>query len=201
MRDKSGQDQELDNLLDAALASYAQPEPSPGLTPRILAAARDLDRRRTLRWLPWAIPALAAALFITIVLIHRPAAPRAPSQPAADLSASRGSAPAPPTAPGHSVVETPPHLRPPQRVITRSIPTVVPMSPSLPRQDVFPTPVPLSREEQAVVALVNRDSPDSKALAQQITQPDAQGQPQPIEPLRIAAIHIPPLNPPDNGDN
>jgi len=201
MRDEPMQDRELDILLDAALATYSNPEPSPGLTPRILAATQAVDRHPPVRWMAWAIPALAAVLFITIVLIHRPTTPRAPSQQVPELSASRRPAPSPPAASRHSVVETPRHLRPPQTVITRSIPTVVPMSPSLPRQNVFPTPVPLSREEQAVVALVNRDSPDSKELARQITQPDAQGQPQPIEPLRIAAIHIPPLNPPDNGDN
>jgi hypothetical protein len=199
MRDKSGQDQELDILLDAALATYTSPEPSPGLTARILAATRVIDRHPPVRWMVWAVPALAATLFITIVLIHRAAAPRAPSQPAGDLSASRGSTPTRPTQPAHSVVETPSHLRRPQTVTTRSIPTVVPMSPSLPRQDVFPTSIPLSPQEQALVALVNRDSPDSKDLAQQITQPDSQGQP--IELLRIAAIHIPPLNPPDHGDN
>jgi len=199
MRDESMQDQELDILLDAALATYANPEPAPGLTPRILAATRAIDRHPPVRWMFWAVPALAAALFITIVLIHRPAAPRAPSRPAGDLSASRGPTPTRPTQPAHSVVETPCHLRRPQTVTTKSIPTVVPMSPSLPRQDVFPTSIPLSPQEQALVALVNRDSPDSKALAQEITQPDAQGQP--IELLRIAAIYIPPLNPPHSDNN
>ena len=199
MRDNSSPNRdELDNLLDAALATYTSPEPSPDLAARILAATRAIDRHLPVRWMAWAIPALAATLFITIVLIHRPAAPATPSQPTAALSASRESAPAPPA---HSVVETPSRLRRPRTVTTRSIPTVVPMSPSVPRQDVFPTPIPLSPAEEALVALVNRDSPDSKELARQITQPDPRGQPQPIEPLRIAAIHIPPLNPPDNGDN
>ena len=63
MRDKAMQDRnELDILLDAALATYANPEPSPGLTPRILAATRAIDRHPPVRWMALAVPALAAAL-------------------------------------------------------------------------------------------------------------------------------------------
>jgi hypothetical protein len=66
MRDDPTQDRdELDILLDAALATYVDSEPSPSLRPRILAAASDLDRP-SLGWLSWAIPALAAALLMTI---------------------------------------------------------------------------------------------------------------------------------------
>ena len=204
MRDDSTQNRdELDILLDAALATYVDSEPSPSLTPRILAAASDLDRRTSVGWLSWAIPALAAALLMTIFLAHRPAVRREASQPTEDLSAPH--VPASPertpntSAKSIAAAEATPHLGSAPLRAARSVPTTVPVQPPLPRQDVFPTPIPLSREEQAVVALVNRDSADSKELARQITQPVSQGQP--IEPLRIAAIHIPPLNPPDNGDN
>ncbi len=203
MRDDSTQNQdELDILLDAALATYVDSEPSPSLTPRILAAASDLDRRPAVGWLSWAIPALAAALLMTVFLTHRPAARRETSQPTADLSAPGvpASAERTPNTPARSIAAAAtPHLGSTPPRADRSVRTTAPTQPPLPRQDVFPTPIPLSREEQAVVALVNRDSPDSKELARQITQPVSQGQP--VEPLRIAAIHIPPLNPPDNGDN
>ena len=64
----------------------------------------------------------------------------------------------------------------------------------LPRLEVFPMPTPLTSEEQALVALANRNLGDN-------TQPFARNQTQPVEPLRIAVIQIPPLNPPDNGGN
>ena len=53
---------ELDILLDAALATYIDSEPSPGLTRRILAVTKDLDCRASVRWLHWAVPTLAALL-------------------------------------------------------------------------------------------------------------------------------------------
>ncbi len=202
MRDNSTQNRdELDALLDAALATYVDFEPSPGLTPRILAAASDLHRRPSVGWLSWAIPALAAALLMTVFLTHRPAERRETSQPTADLSAPRvpASAERSPNTSAKSIAteltqrlgSTPPRA-------ARSARTTAPTPPPLPRQNVFPTPTPLSPEEQALAALVNRNP---EKVARQIAQAGEASQPQPIEPLRIAAIHIPPLNPPDNGDN
>jgi hypothetical protein len=202
MRDDSPQNRdELDILLDAALATYVDSEPSPSLTPRILAATRDMDRRPSPGWLSWAVPALAAALLITIFLTYRPAARRETPQPTADLSAPRVAASAErmPNTPAKSIAtEATPHLGSTAPREARSVRTTVPIQPLLPRQDVFPTPTPLSPKEQALAALVSR-SPEK--IARQVAQPGEASQPQPIEPLRIAAIHIPPLNPPDNGDN
>jgi hypothetical protein len=64
--------------------------------------------------------------------------------------------------------------------------------------EVFPTPAPLSPEEQALADLVNRDP---RIVTRQIAQSAITPQPQPVERIHIAAIHIPPLNPPDNGGN
>jgi hypothetical protein len=201
MRDDPTQDRdELDILLDAALATYVDSEPSPSLRPRILAAASDLDRP-SLGWLSWAIPALAAALLMTIFLTHRPAARRETSQPTADLSAPRVPASTERTAyiPPKSIA-TEATLHPGSNLprAARSVRTTASVQPPLPRQDVFPTPISLNPEEQALAAAINR-SPER--IAKQIAQSGAPSQEEPIEPLRIAAIHIPPLNPPDNGDN
>jgi hypothetical protein len=203
MRDDSTQGRdELDILLDAALATYVDSEPSPSLTPRILAAARDVDRRPSVGWLSWAVPALAAALLMTIFLTHRPAARRQTPQPTADLSAPRvpASAERIPDTPGNRIAatEATPHLgsNPPRAA--RSVRITAPIQPLLPRQEVFPTPAPLSPEEQALAAEVNRNA---EGISRQVAQSADHGPEQPIEPLHIAAIHIPPLNPPDNGDN
>lgn len=202
MRDDSTQDRDdLDTLLDAALATYVDSEPSPGLTPRILAAASDLDRRLSLGWLSWGVPALAAALLMTIFLAHRPAERRETSQPTADLSAPCVPASAertPDTSGNRIAAEATPHLGSTAPRKARSVRTTAQIQPLLPRRDVFPTPTPLSPEEQALAALVNRNP---EKVARQVAQSFDHGPEPPIEPLRIAAIHIPPLNPPDNGDN
>ena len=182
---------ELDAMLDVALETYVDTKATPGLSHRILAVtSRREVRLSAVRWLPLAASALAAAILIAILLKYRGDSPSktVPVAITATSSASVAGVPVRGKPAAHSVKV---------RAI-KAPPNVQAQSP-LPRLEVFPTPTPLSPEEQALVALVNRDSRDSKELAQQITRPDLQGQP--IEPLRIAAIHIPPLNPPDNGSN
>jgi hypothetical protein len=191
------QDPELDLLLDAALATYIDSEPSPSLTPRILAATRDLDRRRSVRWLPWAVPALAA-LLLAVFLALRIQAPHIQAPHTTSPVAARPHPLTSRQSPAVASVEAPP-LRLHRSLQPPTIRADAIKNPPLPRLEVFPTPTPLSPGEQALVVLVNRNSRDSRSLAQQITRPDPQGQP--IEPLRIAAIHIPPLNPPDNDNN
>jgi hypothetical protein len=64
----------------------------------------------------------------------------------------------------------------------------------LPKLDVFPTPQPLTPQEQALaVFAIHGPEPERKALAKAQQQIDA--------PLSIAAIHIPPVQSPDKGTN
>src|SRR5271168_4583232 len=73
MHSETRQDRDdLDPLLDAALATYADPAPAPGLTNRILASTTRLEHRpHPRRWMAWAVPALAALLLLAIFLSHR----------------------------------------------------------------------------------------------------------------------------------
>ncbi|MGA7313011.1 MAG: hypothetical protein WBX22_03490 [Silvibacterium sp.] len=191
MRDDAMKDRDdLDILLDAALATYADPGPPPGLTSRIIASAHGIDsRRRPVTWLPWAVPTLAAlvivAFFARHTLTHRTALP-----PVAQLS---------PRPSVHVLTKPDPAIAIQQTAVRSNSPRTVktmyvanPQQP-LPRLEVFPTPTHLTSEEQALVGLANRNLGD-------ITQSFARNQTQPVEPLRIAAIQIPPLNPPDNGN-
>jgi hypothetical protein len=193
MRDDAMKDRDdLGILLDAALATYADPGLPPGLTSRIVASAYGIDsRRRPVRWLPWAVLALAALVLIVAFftlhnLTHRIALP-----PVAQLSLR----------PSVHVLTTPDPAIAIQQTVGRSnsprtVKTLYVANPEQPlaRLEVFPTPTPLTSEEQALVALANRNLGD-------ITQSFARNQTQPVEPLRIAVIQIPPLNPPDNGGN
>ena len=184
---------DLDTLLDAALSTYTNPEPSLGLTPRILAATRAVDGRPPLRWMVWAVPALAAALAI-VILYPAHHIYRDPSPSTSQLSGSASTYPI--TAP--NPVKTGSDREAPRLRATATIRAAIPAPEPLPKQEVFPTPAPLSPQEQAIAALVNRNRTE---IAKQVAQSANQDPEQPIEPLHIAAIHIPPLYPPDNGAN
>jgi hypothetical protein len=184
---------ELDVVLDAALSTYANPEPSLGLTARILAAARAAAPLRQFRWIIWAIPAMAALLAVLILLpgrrIHRDPLP-------STVQLSRSASTSPVTAPKLPIQAS--SARQASRLrATATVRAPIPALEPLPKQEVFPTPTPLSTEEQALVAAVNRNP---EGVARQIGQSAAQSPEQPIEPLHIAEIHIPPLNPPDNNN-
>jgi hypothetical protein len=56
---------ELDRLIDGALATYAECEPRPGLAARVL--ARVSSARRSSRWiLTWAVPLLAGIAIVAV---------------------------------------------------------------------------------------------------------------------------------------
>lgn len=193
MPDDSTQNRdELDVLLDAALATYTDPGPSPYLRGRILSATGQRRRDRVLmRWAAWVTPAVAALLLSAILVRHRPAALQPPPSPSIARGSVTGTPPSVMQASKSAAASPLPSVR-----LVRTSHAVTPSQPNLARQDVFPTPTPLSPEEQALVALANGDA---ERLSRQI--PQRSDPADPIEPLRVAAIHIPPLNPPDNGNN
>jgi hypothetical protein len=191
---------ELDSQLDAALATYVDAETNPGLTGRIISVTSGAQngraetshpqRRRPLAdWIPLTAAAIAAVLLIAILLLHRASLP-ARSAPVI----ARVSSPTP-----NAVLPVKPS-RPAESGALRAIRHEVrhPAPPPLPRREVFPTPIPLTAQEQAFLG--NRRLGD--VPAQEISAQTVQSVPHgPVEPIHIAAIHIPPLNPPDNGNN
>ena len=183
---------ELDAMLDAALETYVDAEATPGLSHRILiATSRREASRSAVRWLPLAASALAAAILIAIFLDHRADSPSKPVPVAVTATSSTSVAGVPvrgkPAV--HSV-----RVRAVKSLPNRSAP------PPLPRREVFPTPAPLTPEEQALLKSGNRSL--EQVPAQEVATQTVQSVPQgPVEPIHIAAIHIPPLNPPDNGSN
>ncbi|MBB6145378.1 hypothetical protein HNQ77_003336 [Silvibacterium bohemicum] len=207
MRDRESPDREsphrdeLDALLDAALATYADPASSSDIASQVFASVRESGRcRRRYGRLPWAIavPVFAALLMMVLIpmrharsrgrtsttvanlsspferpqpLAHHPATPQErPSEPAQTQAAplvDRGVSP--------------------HRTAPLPIQSQQPSDKSLPKQEVFPTPAPLSKDEQALVAFVDR-SPGK------VAQAVAQSQQQPVEPIDIAAIRIQPID-------
>ena len=186
---------DLDRLLDSALATYA--EPASGLERRVLDAlatertAAPAKSKQTAfpnrRWMPWAVGLAAAASLLLALSMHYHESyrdygshPTTQARNTAPAQPQRSSTPSGilPNEPTHiALVRTPkvhaPHLTP------------VPQG-ALPKLDVFPAPQPLTPQEQALVLFVARaPEEERKAVA------EAQ---QRIEtPISIAAIHIPPL--------
>lgn len=176
----------LDLQIDSALSSYA--EPHAGLADRILTHLASTRANATTstrkRWLPWAIalPLTACAVLILLLLprttrpphtqqVHRSTLPQA--QSAQNTTIPQPSHP--------RERHTQPHL-----VATRASRHAAHKPAPLPKLDVFPTPRPLSPEEQALVRFV-ATTPPSEIQAMQRAQQEQD------KPLHIAAITIQPI--------
>jgi hypothetical protein len=155
----------IESLLDDALASYARPGPRPGLERRILDRIHaDTGPRWAFpRWV-WAIPA-AVGLLWAGVLWNRHVAPPA-RVPVAHVAAARAVPP--------SRQETP-------RIVHRPHSRRV-----LPRLPQFPAPVPVTNEERALLAFVTHAPKEAQESLIEAEQ-------QSVEPIRIEEIKIQPL--------
>ena len=174
---------DFDRMLDAALATYANPDS--GLEERILARVEGSEPVRSQRplWL-WAggfAVIVAAFLFFIPAIRHRSPAPQTGPDARTSIATlppvrSVNTAPASPAAHPHRAVARHP----------------VPRPAALPKLSVFPAPAPLSPAEQALVKVVAQSSEDQRrALLAAQQEPDT--------PIRISAILIPPISSPAEG--
>jgi hypothetical protein len=196
------EDDDLDLLLNSALSTYADPGVNYGLEQRILArvfssgVSVEAARARSRRWLPWTLALVAAACLFLIAVFsvprkrslpvnsgfqehesQQPLVAGAPieSPATAHLKTAQGGRP--------STVNA--HVRPNQAEAN---------SAPLPKLDVFPTPQPLTPQEQALaVFAIQAPALELQALIEAQKQDDA--------PLSITAIEIQPLDPPGQGGN
>jgi hypothetical protein len=123
---------ELDRLLDSALASYSDAEPLAGIEERVLRRVARSKRRPWLWWLAGAVPA-AACLLVLLTNREAIAPPQLPVAPRAVETAQ--------TRPEPAVVKAPPKPRPVQR------------RPQVARQDQFPIAMPLTAQERGLLEL------------------------------------------------
>lgn len=192
---------DLDLLLDAAIGTYADDSTPSGLEARVVAriagaggSARQVWWSRR-RWFPWGLAVQAAAcilIFLTALWWRAVKAPKSDATRNAIPTystdqPSRVTAQSKPLAASNSTdthrdLARAPSLQPHRHNVAKSIP--------LPKLDVFPTPEPLSPEEQALVAFATHVPPEQrKALLDEQQNDNA--------PLSIAAIKITPLSLPD----
>jgi hypothetical protein len=154
-------DEELDALLSESLASYSAVEPRAGLAQRVVSRVR----KPVVPWWWIGVPAVAAIAVVAVAFVARwepvplPVVQRAP------------------------VVVT---AAPPPVEVARSIQPARRKRRVAEKQSVFPMPAPLTGEERALLALVQRDP----AAAVQIS---LDMQKQNSEPIEIASITIAPL--------
>lgn len=168
----------LDEMLDDALASYGEASEREGLERRVLAKVNERTMcRRSIRRVVMAIGAAAAAVCCLFwwempkMTIHpRPATTTTSKTRKAEEPVMARTIPAR----GSAVV-------PSRATKLRNTPKVS-AEPKLAR---FPTPSPMSGEERALLRLATGDA---KAVPRELTHSG-----DPIEPLRMAAIEIKPL--------
>ena len=176
-------DHKLDKMLDGLLSAYSAAEPRPGLETRILANLKEASARKSAwRWgfgWVWAGAATAAALAILLTVYfsrpqRRPGAPQivqhAPqreSQPSPALQEESGRAPAV-TAKSQSGQRQLAKLQPIQAHDITAV-----------RQEVFPSPSPLSEQEKLLFHYLAR-TPREELVAQSHPDepPPVDGEPQ-----------------------
>lgn len=161
----------LDSMLDGALACYSGAEPLTGLEERVLQRVRasDVPRRRPVGW---AVAfALAAALVLVAIVMKTP---RYATPKRGEIARTEASA----------KLEQP-------RIVSkeRSIRLTARRAPSsLPKQQQFPAPAPLTTEERALRSFVERDPAEAQQVFAQLRK--RTNDPIEIQPIQIAPLRI-----------
>ena len=178
-------DRELDQLIDAALPSYSAAEPRPGLEHRILTnAVEEYPRRGRFAW-AWALAVPAAACLLAFLFFAGRHNSYRSTLEATATTAPATTAASPRETPATDSFPSPrkgsiPHKLPTQPSTTRE---------TLPKEEVFPSPSPLTAEERAAIALVH----DPPQMPRQIDTAGVE-----ISPIHIAELQIKPIAPPDD---
>jgi hypothetical protein len=149
---------ELDRVLDAALAKYAVVAPRAGLEERLLSSLRAEQARVPDRaWWHWIVAGALAAVIVAVMLVAwRSGRPQAP------VIADHPSTPAPSVPPsGAQIASNSGAIR--KSPLRRSSPKVE--IAAVPKLDQFPSPQPLSQQERILVNYVEQYPERSVLLA------------------------------------
>jgi hypothetical protein len=188
------EERDLDQLIDAALGTYADSSADEDLAGRVLTrVANEPARRPRLGWVAWSAVALPAAICL-LLLVHF-----GPRTTKSRVTAPRQSAqvhnPVTVSVPTHALAtrkaERAQEVR---RGAPHPHPVVAAAAPQpLPKLDVFPTPTPPTPQERALAVYVAKaPQAEQQALAQSEQEPT---------PLTVASMRVMPLEAPDEGAN
>jgi hypothetical protein len=162
---------ELDRRIDNALAGYAGAEPLAGIEERVVRRVRVASRRRAFGWA--AAIAVAAGLVAAVIVVRAPQHAMPKSHDVARVVVQAPDWPVP-------AAEKP-------RIITkRRVKLRVARREPLPKLEQFPTPVPLTAEERALIAFVTRYPKEAQQAFEDLRKRSE-------EPIEIQPIQIPPL--------
>jgi hypothetical protein len=191
---------EVDARIDAALRSYAEPEDVPETrvaVARVMAQVR-LEPVRGMGWWAWGVAAAACLVLAVGVgewMLRAPRrpdiawVPKAPGVVAGNGASAGAKAPTSSsafTARLKSCPDTTPCSPESWHSLTKSGPRTDGATRALPKLDVFPTPKPLTAEEQALVAFATRTPVEAKV---QVVEAERHLG----DPIVIAALKIAPL--------
>ncbi len=160
----------MDRLLDEALSTYANQSPGPDLEERVLRRIRAeavAPRRSFPRWI-FAVPVAACIFWVVLARMTRVPEPVRPEVAK--------------VAPPAAVPRIAPRIISPQRTRNRR-----PQKPAtLPKQPEFPASAPVTAEERALLAFVERAPEQARELLIDARERSDQ-------PIRMEDIQIPPL--------
>jgi len=144
-------DNEVDRMLDAALAHYTAVEPRAGLEDRILANLRAQPHPVDHSWLRWGLAAAVAAIMVVSVALawrSKPTPAIVVQEATATLQNPHESPPVAKVA--HDASRQAPE---PHRIAKRAAAPVLGAAVG-PKLDVFPSPQPLSKQEEILASYV-----------------------------------------------
>jgi hypothetical protein len=178
-------DRELDDLIDAALPSYSSAEPQPGLEHRILSdALAEPQPKRSLAW-AWALAVPAAVCLLVFLFLVGRHNPYRSTLEATATTAPATAAPSPRQTPAMDSFPSPRKRSIPHKLSTQPSTT----RETLPKEEVFPSPSPLTAEERAAIALAR----DPAQMPRPIDTAGVE-----IDPIHIAELQIKPIASPDD---
>ena len=158
-------DENLDRILDAVLAKYVSTEPRPGLEARILANVRSnaVSMAQHARWY-WGFAAALATILLTIAIGLRSAKPNTGNgRGTAQAQMNPSQIDLPKLNPEGGLVQphTPIHVAKASATPIHRKPT----APKNPKLDQFPSPHPLSEQEQMLALYVAQFNDEAVIVA------------------------------------
>jgi hypothetical protein len=165
---------DLDRMIDSALAGYSSAQPLAGLEERVLNRVRLSARRRVIAWA--VAGAVVASVMVAAIFVRMPRAPAPASHDVARLQTPGPSLPVP--------VKEEPRVAPKHRRGRIATMRAEPPRP-LPKLEQFPSPMPITAEERALLAFVKHHPAEAKQFVAERQNGD---KPIEIEPIEMAPL-------------